>query len=109
MSRRVACRQKEGEVARVVLTASEELAGLVCQLAVLPVVRSPLVRTPLRMADWVGGTGAALLQKAVPRLTDTKQVGEVGSWTRLLSVRVSLSFLKNYVKRKIVLFFMTLI
>ncbi|XP_043231751.1 uncharacterized protein LOC122386534 isoform X4 [Amphibalanus amphitrite] len=64
---------KEGDVARPVLNVSEEVAGAVCRLAVLPVVTSPVVKTPLRMADWVGALGAELLQKAVPRLTDTKQ------------------------------------
>ncbi|XP_043246048.1 uncharacterized protein LOC122393768 isoform X4 [Amphibalanus amphitrite] len=64
---------KEGDVARPVLNVSEEVVGAVCRLAVLPVVTSPVVKTPLRMADWVGALGAELLQKAVPRLTDTKQ------------------------------------
>ena len=64
-------RQKEGEVARVVLRASEELAGALCRSLVLPALRSPVVAGPLRMADWAGGAGAALLQKAVPRLADT--------------------------------------
>ena len=76
VSRCVVCRQKEGDLARVVLNASES--------AVLPVVRSPLVKSPLRMADWFTGNGAALLQKAVPRLTDTKQVSHppvgTGHW-----------------------------
>ncbi|XP_043246059.1 uncharacterized protein LOC122393768 isoform X14 [Amphibalanus amphitrite] len=63
----------EGDVARPVLNVSEEVVGAVCRLAVLPVVTSPVVKTPLRMADWVGALGAELLQKAVPRLTDTKQ------------------------------------
>ena len=68
---------------RVVLNVSEEVASAVCRLAVLPAVQSPLLKTPLRMADWVGASGAGLLQKAIPKLTATKQVCTVpvdGNW-----------------------------
>ncbi|XP_037081945.1 uncharacterized protein LOC119102608 isoform X2 [Pollicipes pollicipes] len=60
--------KKDGDVARVVLGACEDLTGVYCRLVALPIARTALVRTPLGLADRVGSTAVHLVEKAMPQL-----------------------------------------
>lgn len=61
-------------MAGVLLSGWEGLAAACCRSLLLPVARTPLVRTPLRAADVVTSAGARLVERAMPQIKDKEQV-----------------------------------